>query len=153
MVNYSTVSDALSQLDARSLLAHYGLRYSRPREAILAYFREADKHVNAEAIHSDLKERGNDLSLSTVYLNLGVLKEVGLVREFHGVGGESLYDSNVSRHYHLICKQCGKVVDLPEEVTVGETPRAFRQRAQAASGWQVEEPDLNLYGTCPECQT
>lgn len=146
------MSDAPSNSAIRTLLARHNLRYSRPREIILSYFREADKHVNAEGIYSELKKRGHNLSLSTVYLNLGVLKEAGLVYEFHGVGGESLYDSNVSQHYHLICKHCNRVIDVPDGVTVGETPTQFRQRAEQASGWQVDEPNLNLYGTCPACQ-
>lgn len=146
------MSDTSDNSTIRTLLAHHGLRYSRPRKVILAYFREADKHVNAEGLYSALKKRGHNLSLSTVYLNLGVLKDAGLVREFHGVGGESLYDSNVSQHYHLICKRCNRVIDVPDGVTVGETPTQFRQRAEQVSGWQVDEPNLNLYGTCPACQ-
>lgn len=137
--------------EVRELLSQHGLRYSRPRETILAYFRESAKHVNAESVYSALRERGHNLSLSTVYLNLGVLKKVGLVREFLGVGGESLYDSNVSKHYHLICKSCNRVIDLPEGLAVGETPKQLRQRAEQASGWRVDEPNLNLYGICPDC--
>lgn len=146
------MSDAPSNPAIRTLLAQHELRYSRPREVILSYFRETDRHVNAEGIYSELKRRGHNFSLSTVYLNLSVLKEVGLVREFHGVGGESLYDSNVSRHYHLICKHCDQVIDLPDSVTLGETPTQFRERAEQVSGWHVDEPNLNLYGTCADCQ-
>ena len=137
---------------ARALLSEHGLRYSRPREVILSYFRECARHVNAEAVYLALKERGNNFSLSTVYLNLGVLREAGLVREFHGVGGESLYDSNISLHYHLICKRCNRVMDLPHEVMAGETPVRLQRQAEAASGWQLDEPNLNLYGLCTTCQ-
>ena len=141
-----------SSAETRALLAEHGLRYSRPREVILSYFRERAKHVNAEAVYLTLKERGYNFSLSTVYLNLGVLREVGLVREFHGAGGESLYDSNISLHYHLICKKCNRVMDLPGEVMAGETPVRLQLQAEAASGWQLDEPNLNLYGFCTACQ-
>ena len=54
----------------RDLLQHHGLRYSQPREVILGYFKERDKHESAESLYLTLKERGHQLSLSTVYLNL-----------------------------------------------------------------------------------
>lgn len=141
-----------SSAESRALLAEHGLRYSRPREVILSYFRERARHVNAEAVYLALKERGHNFSLSTVYLNLGVLREVGLVREFHGAAGESLYDSNISLHYHLICKRCNRVMDLPHEVMAGETPMRLQLQAEEASGWQLDEPNLNLYGLCVGCQ-
>ncbi len=79
----------------REVLQTHGLRYSRPREVILTFFGERDRHVSAEELHLELRTRGENLSLSTVYLNLGVLKQAGLVREVSGVGGEAFYDSNV----------------------------------------------------------
>ena len=136
----------------RSLLAARGLRYSRPRAVILSYFREEPKHINAETLHHSLRSRGNNLSLSTVYLNLSVLKDAGLVREFRGLAGELLYDSNAALHGHLICKHCARVIDLPEEVSAGETQQQLKQRVETVSGWEVEAPSLNLYGLCPSCR-
>ena len=137
----------------REVLQAHGLRYSRPREVILTYFGERDLHVSAEEVHHELKNRGENLSLSTVYLNLGVLKHAGLVREFSGVGGEALYDSNVGPHYHLICIRCNKVLDLPEIETADTTVSALlRAEATSATGWQVDEPTIGLQGICPECQ-
>ncbi len=137
----------------REVLQTHGLRYSRPREVILTYFGERDMHVSAEEVHHELKTRGENLSLSTVYLNLGVLKHAGLVREFSGVGGEALYDSNVGPHYHLICTHCNRVVDLPEVETADSTLSALlKASATSATGWQVDEPNIGLQGVCPECQ-
>ncbi len=137
----------------REVLQVHGLRYSRPREVILTYFSERDMHVSAEEVYHELKNRGENLSLSTVYLNLGVLKHAGLVREFNGVGGEALYDSNVGPHYHLICTRCSKVLDLPEVVTADMTLSALlKARATSATGWQVDEPSIGLQGVCPDCQ-
>lgn len=139
--------------ELRAVLRGFGLRYSKPREAILSYFGERDMHVSAEHLYLELKKRGENLSLSTVYLNLGVLKSAGLVREFSGVGGEALYDSNVGPHHHLICKGCGAILDLPE-VAVSEVPlkALLKMHAEEASGWQIDEPNLDLHGLCPACQ-
>jgi Fe2+ or Zn2+ uptake regulation protein len=136
----------------RDLLQHHGLRYSQPREVILGYFKEFDKHESAESLYLALKERGHNLSLSTVYLNLNTLRDAGLIREFQGTGG-AVYDSNISPHHHLICKDCGRVMDLPIITISGETPKKFlKQHAEQVSGWQVDEPNLDLLGICPSCQ-
>ncbi len=137
----------------REVLQAHGLRYSRPRQTILNFFGERDTHVSAEDLYLELKTRGENLSLSTVYLNLGVLKQAGLVREFSGIGGEALYDSNVGPHHHLICTGCGAVLDVPE-VQIGEATVTdlLKTHAQSSSGWQVGEPSIDLHGLCPDCQ-
>lgn len=136
----------------RVLLHNHGLRYSKPREVILGYFKEKNRHVNAENLYVDLKERGHNLSLSTVYLNLGVLKDAGLVRELRGAAGEAVFDSNLSPHHHLICEQCGSVSDLPEVEIAGQTPTyLLKAHAEGISGWKLKEPNLELKGLCPNC--
>jgi Fur family peroxide stress response transcriptional regulator len=149
-----TEQPALDQEQSlRTLLKEYGLRYSKPREAILAFFQERPAHVSAEALHLILKRRGENLSLSTVYLNLNVLAEAGLVREFSGVHGEALYDNNVEPHYHLICRVCNDIVDLPALTIGGTTPtQHLKRHAEQKSGWAVDEPVLNLTGVCHQCQ-
>jgi Fur family peroxide stress response transcriptional regulator len=135
-------------------LKEHGLRYSRPREAILSYLREEHSHLSAEALYLALKQRGEDLSLSTVYLNLGVLSEAGLIREFRGASGESLYDRNVAPHYHLICNITGEVRDVPP-LTIDGVPlgRFLKQQVEAATGWTVDEPQLHLRGVSPEASS
>lgn len=135
----------------RQVLREHGLRYSRPREVILGYLTEEDRHVSAEGLHQALRERGEDLSLSTVYLNLGVLARAGLLREFTGAVGETLYDSNVTPHYHLICSDTGTVVDIPAPDVGGMPLGAFlRAYIERTTGWEVEEPRLTLRGRAPE---
>lgn len=137
--------DALE--DARDVLRERGLRYSRPREAILAYMTEVPRHASAEALYQALRERGEDLSLSTVYLNLGVLVEAGLLREFKGAAGESVYDASTEPHDHLICAETGEVVDVPLPLVDGVALPAFlKAHVEKVTGWQVDEVRLNLRG-------
>lgn len=139
--------------DARGVLKAHGLRYSRPREVILGFLRERDRHVSAESLYLDLKQRGEDLSLSTVYLNLAALSEAGLVSEFRGTNGEALYDSNVSSHYHVVCKESGEILDVPAPMINGKPlGRYLKETIEAATGWQVDEPHFSLSGTCPDAQ-
>lgn len=145
------VQESTELESVRTLLKRQGLRYSRPREAILEVFREGRSHLSAENLHQTLKERGEDVSLSTVYLNLNVLKDAGLVREFRGVAGESLYDHNVTPHHHLICRRTGEVVDVPtieiEGVPLG---RYLKEKIERETGWRVDEPNFELRGVSPE---
>jgi Fur family transcriptional regulator, peroxide stress response regulator len=136
--------------EAREVLRSQGLRYSRPRRVILEYLSEQDRHVSAEALHQALRQRGEVLSLSTVYLNLGVLEGAGLVRGFTGPGGESLYDSNPSEHYHVICTESGEVRDVPPPLIDGQPLGAFlRSYVERVTGWTVDEPEVTLWGRRP----
>ena len=146
------MSAAQNKKDIRTLLKDYGLRYSTPRAAILRCLRERDMHVSAETLHQILSDRGEDLSLSTLYLNLGVLREAGLVRELRGVRGEAIYDSNThDPHYHLICKRSGQVVDVPA-INIDGIPlgQFLKNKIEAATGWVVEEPEISLRGESPD---
>ncbi len=137
----------------RLVLKEHGLRFSRPRELILGYLLEDDKHVSAEGLYLALKQRGQNLSLSTVYLNLNVLAEAGLVREFKGSSGQSFYDSNVSPHYHVVCRDTGKILDVPAPTVEGKPlGRFLKETIEAATGWTVDEPRLSLSGLSPEAQ-
>ncbi len=144
----ATAGDSpLAAEQVREVLRACGLRYSRPREAILTYMAGGGRHESAESLYQALRDRGEDLSLSTVYLNLGVLVGAGLLREFVGARGESLYDGNVEPHYHLICGDTGEVVDVPAPTVQGRPLGAFlKAYVERVTGWQVDEARLSLRG-------
>ena len=136
--------------EVRDVLRTRGLRYSRPRRVILGYLSERDRHVSAESLYLDLKQRGEDLSLSTVYLNLGVLAEAGLVRAFNGANGEVLYDSNPSEHYHVISPETGEVIDVAPPLIDGRPLGAYlRAYVEEQTGWSIDEPHVSLRGRAP----
>lgn len=138
----------------RSLLKCHGLRYSSPRASLLALFRERPRHISAEGVYLELKRRGGDLSLSTVYLNLGVLCEAGLLRRFKGVSGETIYDSNVRPHDHLLCERSGEVADLPGiEIDGVPLSRYLKERIEEETGWEVHEPRLEFRGVSPRARS
>jgi len=85
--------------------------------------------------------------LSTVYLNLNALSEAGLVREFKGLSGETLFDSNVHDHHHLICEETGESIDVPVILVDGKPITQFiKEQAEALTGWCIREPELVLRG-------
>lgn len=147
------VTSAPDAPDLRELLKEHGLRYSKPRALMLGYFLEQDRHVSADRLYLDLKERGHNVSLSTVYLNLNALSDAGLVREFKGLSGETLFDSNVHDHHHLICEETGESIDVPVIMVEGKPITQFiKEQAEALTGWQIREPELVLRGV-PEASS
>jgi Fur family peroxide stress response transcriptional regulator len=114
-------------------------------------FREGRSHLSAESLHLSLRQRGEEMSLSTVYLNLNVLRDAGLVQEFRGVAGESLYDHNITPHYHLICRETGHVVDIPAiEIDGVPLGRFLKERVERETGWTIDEPKFDLHGVAPK---
>lgn len=142
-----SAKDPTARAEMRSVLKDHGLRYSKPREVILGYLLERDRHVSAEGLYLDLKKRGEVLSLSTVYLNLSTLAEAGLVREYKTPAGQSFYDSNVTPHYHVVCHETGAVMDVPApEIDGVPLGQYLKQYVENMTGWRVDEPRFSLTG-------
>jgi Fe2+ or Zn2+ uptake regulation protein len=137
----------------KQVLKEYGLHYSAPRATILQFFLEAPKHVSAEDLHLMLKDRGSDLSLSSVYLNLNVFSEARLIRTFQGLAGETIYCSQTRPHDHLICRETGEVLDIPEiEVDGVRLGLYLKAKIEEITGWQVDEPQLKIRGVSPKAK-
>ncbi len=134
--------------EVRDLLHKHGLRYSRAREAILLAFRQPDSgHLSAEQLHQSLRASGEDISLSTVYLNLTVLRDAGLLREFKGASGQSVFDVSAHPHHHLICADTGEIHDVPEiEVNGMPLGKFLQEEIRRRTGWEIEEPAISLTG-------
>ena len=123
-----------------------GKRYSRQRELIYEAVLGSKEHPMAEMVYQWLKPANPNLSLGTVYRNLNLLAEEGiLVRMPFPV---ERYDGDIHPHSHFRCKGCGRVFDLMLEYA-GEMDEAA---AQASPGFQIEGHDLIFSGLCPDCQ-
>ncbi|MEN2981729.1 MAG: Fur family transcriptional regulator [Thermus sp.] len=136
----------------RARLKAVGLRHTLPRERILSYLDRKNVHPTPEELYNGLKKRGYDIGLSTVYLNLHVLREHGLIYEFKDPKGDTRYDGYNEPHVHLVCTACGKVEDL----LLKNLPELDLSGAQGAAaektGWALEGFRLEFRGKCPTCQ-
>lgn len=134
--------------EVRALLHEHGLRYSRAREAILLTFRQPGSgHLSAEKLLQSLRAAGEDISLSTVYLNLSVLRDAGVLREFKGASGQSVFDVSAHPHYHLICADTGEIHDVPSIEVDGVPLGTFlREEIRRRTGWEIDEPTISLTG-------
>lgn len=122
-----------------------GKRYSRQRELIYQKLVETDEHPTAEMLYQWLKPENPNLSLGTVYRNLNLLAEEGvIVRMPFPV---ERYDARTHRHPHFRCKACGRVYDM-EDLPYDS---GLDQAAEQCSGHQVDRHDLVFFGTCSAC--
>ncbi len=122
-----------------------GKRYSRQRELIYQAVLGTDRHPTAEMVYHWLKPANPNLSLGTVYRNLNLLSEEGvLVRMPFPV---ERYDARVEPHAHFRCKRCGEVFDLEMRYDAALDAAA----AGLGAGFRVESHDLTYTGLCPHC--
>ena len=120
----------------------------RKRNAILSYLRGVTNHPSAEMVFTDLKQQIPDLSMGTVYRNLSLFKQQGLVSSVATVRGVERFDGNTDPHVHFICSDCDAVIDLMEM----QVPESLKQVAENCCGGQVESCSLSFTGQCQSCQ-
>ena len=138
---------ATQLMHALEKLKGTGVRMTPQRHAILAYLLEHMHHPTADEIYRALEDRFPSMSVATVYNNLRLFKEAGLVRELTYGDSSSKFDANMTKHYHVICRECNKMVDF-EYPSLGEV----EDTASRETGFVVENHRMELYGVCTECQ-
>jgi len=131
-----------------------GLRATEARCRILELLYDTHGHYTPEEMLDALRERGKPLSIATLYQNLQKLNEAGIIARFVGSDGHTRYDINTNPHHHLICKVCGRMVDVGVEGPLGELrPVAlFKKERDDVADWRVDDLHLELHGICPACQ-
>jgi Fur family peroxide stress response transcriptional regulator len=123
-----------------------GVRMTPQRYAILSFLLQSMTHPTADEIYRALADRFPSMSVATVYNNLKVFIEAGLVRELTYGDDSSRFDADMSEHYHAICEQCGKIADF-EFPPLTEIEIA----AAAHTGFQVHGHRMEVYGMCRSC--
>ena len=123
-----------------------GVRMTPQRHAILSFLLDSTAHPTADDIYRALEDRFPSMSVATVYNNLKVFIEAGLVMELSYGDDSSRFDANTELHYHAQCDQCGKMVDFmhPPLTAVEET-------AAASTGFVIHGHRLEVHGLCKDC--
>lgn len=95
-----------------SILKENKLKATPQRLAVLKVL-ERHEHPTMEELYKDIREKHPSISLATVYKNVNALKEAGVVVEVNVPNGKMRYDIFVEPHIHVVCKNCGEIVDIP----------------------------------------
>ncbi len=121
-----------------------GKRYSRQRELIYQALLHTDAHPTADMVYQWLKADNPNLSLGTVYRNLNLLANEGIITRM--AFPVERYDADTRPHSHFRCDCCGAVYDM-------ELPylRALDDQAAGTSPHHIEGHELIFHGRCVRC--
>lgn len=120
---------------------------TRQRRVIIEELRRLDSHPTADELYGRVRRRVPHVSLGTIYRNLDVLAEAGLIRKLEMGGMQKRFDGNLEKHHHVRCIGCGKVADVRMEIGCAMTYPVLD-----ASGYQITGQKVEFSGLCPECQ-
>jgi Fur family peroxide stress response transcriptional regulator len=143
------MADPQKRLDQMvTKLRENNYRITPQRLAVLKILATSAGHPSVEKIYQKVKKDFPTTSLATVYKTLIVMKEVGEVLELGFGEGGNRYDGNKPYpHPHLICTECGKIIDPQIEALPGMT-----EALMAATGFKINTHRLDFFGVCPDCQ-
>lgn len=108
----------------------------------------AEPHITADAVAAAVRADIGAISLQSVYDALALLAAEGLIRRIQPAGSPARFEDRVGdNHHHLICRVCGRVVDV--ECAAGDAPCL---RAVDDNGYEIDEAEVAYWGRCPDCQ-
>ena len=123
------------------------IRSTKQRHQILNIIKENKIPLTASEISELLEEKNINIRLSTIYRNLKLFTEKGILRQLNFYEDEKRYEIlNKKHHQHLICVNCGEI--LPIKCPLAQ----FEKKIEKETSYQIKKHDMELYGVCPECQ-
>jgi len=105
-------------------------------------------HPTASWIYDKLKGEFPELSMGTVYRNLNILKEQGLIRKIDFGSTFDRYDANTAPHYHFICERCGSIIDLDMHID-----KELNRRVERMTNLKTKRHRIEFYGLCDKCSS
>ncbi len=121
-------------------------RETRQRRVVYETVKGTLNHPTADWVFEKVRATLPNISLGTVYRNLSVLKDEGLVREIYGIDRRAHYDGNTSPHAHFICTDCGAISDVHS--TLDHDWRSLKELV----GCEVAEQRIEFLGICAACR-
>lgn len=122
----------------------YGFKMTPQRLAILEYLKDNKDHPSALDVFKYVSERFPTISFATVYNTLEMLKKKGMIREINIDPERKRFDPNTSLHHHLVCNECGRLMDFEYEYPL-ESSKIEEM------GFRPETFELFVYGKCGSC--
>jgi len=122
-------------------------RQSKQRTKILEILRKTDLHPTASWIYDRLKKEFPQLSIGTVYRNLTILIDQGMIQKIENGSTFDRFDAHTNPHYHFICDVCGGIKDI--DININEQiDRIITEKLPMT----IKRHKIDFYGICPECE-
>jgi Fe2+ or Zn2+ uptake regulation protein len=127
-----------------ALLGEVGIKSNPYREAIIEEMRTCKDHPTAEILFERLQTKYPELSFATVYNNLNLFLEKGILTRFFSKDRQAIYDFGDEPHHHLVCRSCGKVEDI-------EMTHVDLMLKRCPGTWKLERSEAFFHGLCEKC--
>ncbi len=135
------------KIDYFQIFRENGLRVTKQRQAILDAICLANGHATAAEIYQRAKALDASIDRSTIYRTLDVFVELGIVVAAEDLNRDRVYELVKEQpHHHLICKQCGRDLDIENQL-VDEFYRTLKSHYR----FEVSMDHLVVFGVCPQC--
>ncbi len=134
----------------KTLLKQNSLKFTNQRELILKTLYENPNHFTPENLYLLIKESYPDLNIgiTTVYRTLNLLEENGIASSISfGISGKKFELSNKPHHDHLICEECGKIIEFHNEDI-----ERLQEKIAKIHDFKLSDHLMQLYGICKDCQ-
>ncbi len=114
----------------------------------MAILKEIDiyGHISIEELYEKIRVYYPSTSLATIYKNITLLCDSGILREIKAPGYKQKYELNQSKHAHVMCDKCGKLEDIHIDCV------ALQTHCMQTSGYNLHSVSAIFMGTCPACQ-
>lgn len=134
-----------------------GFRLTLPRQAILNVLKKTQGHLNAEEIFLSINKNYPGVGFATVYRNLSLLTQMGLVSKFYFGDGQSRYElasgAIKGHHHHIVCIRCGKIINysdfMEKEV---KFIKELEEELSRKHNFKINNHQIHFYGLCERCQ-
>jgi len=124
------------------------VRSTRQRAAIATLLETLDEFRSAQELHDELRRRGDNIGLTTVYRTLQSMAAAGMVDTLRTDTGESVYRRcSEHHHHHLVCRSCGSAVEVG-----GHAIEEWAEEVAAEHGFSDVSHTIEIFGTCSDCR-
>ncbi len=133
----------------KKILKESGLKYTRQREIVLNILYHSDTHFTPESLYMEIKRKEPNLNvgIATVYRTLNLLEDSQMVTSLSfGAAGKKFELANKPHHDHLICKNCGKIVEFENSIVERQQALIAKEHKFKLTGHLMQ-----LYGICETC--
>ena len=131
----------------RDLCAEHGITATHQRQVLYEVMQGMEGHPSPEEVYARVKEQIPSISLATVYKNIHLFVESGVLREVSLHHGTVRVEMNDEMHHHLVCSKCKSISDI------GEQELHLAPMQGMLNGFLVERYAVDVIGICPKCQS
>jgi Fe2+ or Zn2+ uptake regulation protein len=123
------------------------LRMTHQREIILDELHKGKSHPTADELYERIKKKLPRISLATVYRNLEILSEAGVVKKLEISGRQKRFDWDPQEHNHVFCTQCQRIDNIPTPNGSAPSVAPTQEKGYRITGCRIE-----FFGLCPKCR-